>query len=177
MFGLGYDNIIVLSQTITSTWFKGRELVTAFGLTLSLLRLGSFINGPLIEHLATNYSVGFSFMVGFCICVFSLLAGIVLVLLDVYAERKNLEKAEDAQNQTHKFRVQDLKEFKFPFWISLVSLITYYCSKDVYIANSADMLTKNFGFSESEAAFYYTIPYIFLAVAAPFTGLLADRVG
>ena len=73
--------------------------------------------------------------------------------------------------------MRDLKQFKFPFWISLLSLITYYSVKDVYIANSEDMLKVNFGFSESQAAFYYTVPYIFAAFAAPFTGLLADRVG
>ena len=70
-----------------------------------------------------------------------------------------------------------MKEFKFPFWISLLSLITYYAVKDCYIANSEDMLKQNFGFSESKAALYYTVPYIFSAVAAPFTGLLADRIG
>ena len=47
----------------------------------------------------------------------------------------------------------------------------------VYIANSEDMLKEVFGFSESQASFYYTIPYIIAAVASPLTGLLVDRVG
>ena len=81
---------------MTSTWFKGKELVMAYGIASSLLRVGTFVNGPLMEHLASKYSVGFAFMIGFAFCIFSLLMGICLVLVDIYAEKKNLAKADDA---------------------------------------------------------------------------------
>ena len=68
-----------------SKWFKGKELVMAFGISSSILRIGSFVNGPIMEALANNWSVGFSFMFGFGLCVFSLVMSILLVLLDAYA--------------------------------------------------------------------------------------------
>ena len=72
-----------------SNWFKGKEMVLAFGITSSVLRIGSFINGPLMEYLANSYNVGTSFMVGFGLCIFSLIMGICMVFLDSYASKKD----------------------------------------------------------------------------------------
>ena len=89
IYGLGGENMLVGQQAVISAWFKGKELVMAFGITSSVLRTGSFINGPLMEHFATNHSVGFSFMVGFGLCIFSLITGICLVMVDNYAAKKD----------------------------------------------------------------------------------------
>ena len=89
IYGLGGENMLVGQQAVISNWFKGRELVMAFGITASILRFGSFANGPLMNKLANEYSVGFSFMIGFVICIFSLIMGIFLVIVDSYAARKD----------------------------------------------------------------------------------------
>ena len=56
-------------------------------------------------------------------------------------------------------------------------MLTYYMAKEVYMINAEDMLKQNFGFTESQASFYYTVPYILSAAVTPFTGLLVDKVG
>lgn len=48
VFGLGGECMTVAQSTIVSQWFKGKELAFAFGLNLSISRLGSTLNG-LIE--------------------------------------------------------------------------------------------------------------------------------
>lgn len=47
----------------------------------------------------------------------------------------------------------------------------------VYISNSTTMLTTRFGFTDGEAALWYTTPYMISAGASPFLGLLIDKVG
>ena len=47
----------------------------------------------------------------------------------------------------------------------------------VYIGNSEDMLRAKFGFTESEAALWYTTPNIISAFASPVLGLFIDKVG
>ena len=48
IFGLGAESMIVAITTIIARWFKGKELSFAFGLNLSVARLGSFmaLNSP-----------------------------------------------------------------------------------------------------------------------------------
>ena len=48
IFGLGAESMIVAITTIIARWFKGKELSFAFGLNLTLARLGSFLalNAP-----------------------------------------------------------------------------------------------------------------------------------
>ena len=151
-------------------------MALAFGITSSVLRSGSFINGPTMEHLANSYSVGASFMVGFGLCLLSLIMGICLVLVDSYASRKD-QVVKTAATQESTFRARDLREFGFPFWLCIASTVTYFATTFVYVANAEYLLNENFGFSEPKSALYYTIPYFIAAVGAPFTGLLVDRVG
>ena len=48
IFGLGAESMIVAITTIIARWFKGKELSFAFGLNLTIARLGSFLalNSP-----------------------------------------------------------------------------------------------------------------------------------
>jgi MFS family permease len=48
IFGLGAESMIVAITTIVARWFKGKELSFAFGLNLTVARLGSFLalNSP-----------------------------------------------------------------------------------------------------------------------------------
>lgn len=46
VFGLGGECMTVAQSAIVTAWFKGAELAFAFGINLSVARVGSFINGP-----------------------------------------------------------------------------------------------------------------------------------
>ena len=48
VFGLGAESLIVTITTVIAKWFKGKELSFAFGLNLTVARLGSFaaLNSP-----------------------------------------------------------------------------------------------------------------------------------
>jgi Nitrate/nitrite transporter len=48
IFGLGAESMIVAITTVIAQWFKGKELSFAFGLNLTVARLGSFLalNSP-----------------------------------------------------------------------------------------------------------------------------------
>ena len=52
IFGLGAESMIVAITTIVARWFKGKELSFAFGINLTVARLGSFLalNSPTIAR-------------------------------------------------------------------------------------------------------------------------------
>ena len=167
--------MLVGQSAVICSWFKGGELAMAFGINSTILRIGSFANGPLMLHLADTKSVGFSFMVGFYLCVFSLASGICLVLLDTYAEKKDNMKTILDENE--RFKCKDLKKFRLPYWLVNISSIFFYAAVFTYIANAEDMYVKNFGFTDSEASWMLPMPYIISAVCSPFQGLLIDKIG
>ena len=82
IFGLGGDCMTVGQSAIISSWFKGNELNFAFGLRLSVARLAATINGPVEDWASNAYSVGFGLMIGFGICVLSLIFVLCLVIID-----------------------------------------------------------------------------------------------
>jgi len=48
VFGLGAESLIVAVTTAIAKWFRGKELSFAFGVNLTIARLGSFaaLNSP-----------------------------------------------------------------------------------------------------------------------------------
>lgn len=108
-----------------SSWFAGKELSFAFGINLSVARIGSSINGPVETYLADNVSVGFALLVGFFICCFSLVMGFLLVGIDIWAAKKDDVKIVISEDE--KFKFSDLKKFNgLPFWLVTMSCVTLY---------------------------------------------------
>ena len=176
VFGLGGECMTVAQSAIVTAWFKGKELSFAFGLNLSVARVGAFINGPTVAAISDSKSVGMALFVGFLICLFSLFMAVVLVLIDRWAEKKDNLKAELSDED--KFKLKDLLEFKtLPFWLVTTSCVIIYMVIFVYIGNGADMLQKRFGFTKSGAALFYATPYLISAFASPILGLIIDKVG
>ena len=60
IFGMGGGSITIAQNAITAYWFAGRELAMAFGLTLSVARLGSTLNFNLTTFVFTSFAGLFS---------------------------------------------------------------------------------------------------------------------
>lgn len=97
----------VSQSAIVSSWFQGKELSFAFGINLSVARIGSSINGPVETYYADNVSVGFALLVGFFICCFSLIMAFLLVGIDIWAAKKDGVVVEISDDE--KFKFSDLK--------------------------------------------------------------------
>ena len=139
IFGLGGESMTVAQSAIVSSWFAGKELSFAFGINLSVARIGSSINGPVETALADNDSVGFALLIGFFICCFSLVMAFLLVWVDWWAAKKDNVKVELSEDE--KFHLKDLKQFNtLPFWLVTMSCVIIYMVIFPYVQYSSDML-------------------------------------
>lgn len=175
IFGLGGECMTVSQSAICAQWFKGKELAFAFGFNLSVSRLGSVINGIVEPAVAKSDGIGPALWVGFGVCVFSWICGIVLVGIDAYADKKDGIKAE--MSDEDKFQCKHIYNFKLPFWLIVVSCLAVYCSIFPYTWNTATMLESQFGISKQLAGSLYSLPFLISAVIAPILGLMIDKVG
>jgi MFS family permease len=141
IFGLGGECMSVAQSAIISVWFKGNELSFAMGLNLSVSRLGSVLNGIVLPRIVASQDglIGRALFVGFGVCVFSLLMGFCLVLVDYLADRKD-GKGDMAMKDEDKFRWSDILKFKMPYWLITFSCMFVYMSVFPYIQYSGKML-------------------------------------
>jgi MFS family permease len=74
VYGFGGGCICVCQKSITTHYFKGKELALAFGATLCVSRLGSalsfFISPPICEAIGVSATIWFSFSICFLSIIF-----------------------------------------------------------------------------------------------------------
>ncbi|CAD8202057.1 unnamed protein product [Paramecium octaurelia] len=83
IFGIGSESLNAAQAAIMSKWFEGGMVSLALGLCLSIPKLGSALNSfvsPIIQ--ANHNELGFTFLVGLFIVLFSWGCGLFLIYLD-----------------------------------------------------------------------------------------------
>ena len=87
IFGLGGENITVAQSALLADWFAGGELAFAFGINLSISRLGSVINDFVSPVLANSESVSFALFFGCGVCLMSNVTAFVLAPINYRADK------------------------------------------------------------------------------------------
>jgi MFS family permease len=89
IFGMGAESINVAATAVLARWFRGKELSFAFGINLTIARLGSFValNSPTWAKPAfVNWRYPFLIAVGVAsLCV---VGALIYWIMEVEAERK-----------------------------------------------------------------------------------------
>lgn len=79
IFGLGGENLNVAQSSLLAQWFQGKELALAFGINLSIARIGSVINNFVSPAVAKAFrSTPAALWVGCIICGASMLSAIII---------------------------------------------------------------------------------------------------
>lgn len=124
IFGLGAESMIVAITTVIARWFKGKELSFAFGLNLTVARLGSFLalNSPtwgksLYEYWQTPLwiTVAAGVFAFFCIVVY--------FFLDVYATKNYALASEGEQDKILLSDILRIRENRRWSYLAVVTLI------------------------------------------------------
>jgi MFS family permease len=195
IFGAGSEPLIVAQMAMVSRWFKGKELALAFGVTLTVSRIGtlfSFNTGELIAHRFGGYH--YSLVAALLFCAVSLASNMVYVLMDRRGERILKLKGQEIGD---KIVFKDIREFKSNFWFVTFLCVTFYSAIFPFTALSTDFFVDKWGVSriaEASGGFFRQALNNFLhmtstaggissiiifasMVCAPFAGHLVDRIG
>jgi len=82
VFGFGGESFTVANSALLADWFKGRELAFAFGINLSISKLGSVINNILSPALTEKLGIVFAFWFGTILCGFSIVCVLLTIPID-----------------------------------------------------------------------------------------------
>lgn len=100
IFGLGAESLIVAITTVVAKWFKGNQLSFAFGLNLTIARLGSFLalNSPSWAKSLYNSWQG-PLYISLAAAVLCILSVIIFYILDKYSDNNYSVETVDAQEK------------------------------------------------------------------------------
>lgn len=195
IFGAGSETLIIAQSSIIARWFKGREMAMAFGIALTVSRLGSLFSyntEALIADYFGKYSYALWAGVGFCLV--SLLANIIYIFMDRKGEHMlDLEEGEVEE----KIVFADIAAFPPSFWYVTLLCMTFYGAIFPFQHLAADFFHDKWGIpleAGGEGGFFFqvfknilnmfrTAPgmagvIVFASmVFAPFAGKLVDKVG
>jgi MFS family permease len=175
IFGLGAESMIVAITTIIARWFKGKELSFAFGLNLTLARLGSFLalNSPTWGKSLYSYwqsplwvTVGAG--------VFAVVFMSVYYFLDVYASKKYNMPVEGSQD---KIIFKEIFKFGTSFWFITALCVTFYSAMFPFQTFAIKFFQEAHGTTREVGGNLSSILTLFAMIFTPLFGLLADKIG
>ncbi|MDQ1266671.1 MAG: hypothetical protein QG635_1823 [Bacteroidota bacterium] len=181
IFGLGAESLIVAITTVIARWFKGKELSFAFGLNLTIARLGSFaaLNSPSWgKNLYLNWQD--PLWVAFGAGVISVISVIIFFVLDKIATGKYTLGKEGNQDQIN-FR--EILKFNKSFWLITLLCVTFYSAMFPFQTFAVKFfIGKHFsqipsGMGRSLGSFLSSILTLSAMILTPLFGLLADKIG
>ncbi len=175
VFGLGAESMIVAITTIVARWFKGKELSFAFGLNLTVARLGSFLalNSPswgksLYEFWQTPLWVTVAGG------VFALVTIIIYYGLDLYAV-KNYDMPKDGEQD--KIVFSEIFRFGKSFWLITALCVTFYSAMFPFQTFAIKFFQEAHGTSREVGGNLSSILTLAAMIFTPLFGLLADKIG
>jgi MFS family permease len=175
IFGLGAESLIVAVTTAIAKWFKGKELSFAFGLNLTIARLGSFaaLNSPTWASWAYD-DWRAPLLISVAFCTFCVTGAIVYWMLEARAERLY---ALGRANQTDKVVFSDIFRFGWSYWFIVALCITFYSGIFPFQTFAVKFFIEAHGVTRETGGFLSSMLTLFAMVCTPLFGLMVDKVG
>lgn len=195
VFGAGSESLVVAQSAIIARWFKGKELALAFGISLTLSRLGTLFSFNTEQMIATYFgSFHVALWAAALLCGFSLACNLVYNAMDLKGERA-LDLPRPGAGDRIVFG--DIAKFNSSYWYVVMLCVTFYGAIFPFTALSTDMFVTKWGIPAGAtddggflwqvfSSFFHmfstaggiTSIVIFASmVCAPFAGGLLDRLG
>jgi MFS family permease len=175
VFGIGAESLIVSITTAIAKWFKGKELSFAFGVNLTIARLGSFaaLNSPswgrqLYESWQRPLVVSAAFGV---MCVVG--AALYWILEQRAMSKYSLGKGGD----TDRVEFRDIWKFGKSYWYIAALCVTFYSAIFPFQTFAVKFFIEAHGVTRELGGFLSSMLTAFAMVCTPLFGLLVDRVG
>ncbi len=195
VFGAGSESLVVAQSAIIARWFKGKELALAFGISLTISRLGTLFSFNTEQTIASYFgNYRFALFAAALLCGFSLLCNLVYNAMDRRGERA-LDLPRPGAGD--KIVFSDIGKFGARYWYVVLLCVTFYSAIFPFTALSTDMFTTKWKIPAEVGGgggFLYQVFSSFLhmfstaggitsiiifasMVFAPFAGGLVDRIG
>ncbi len=179
IFGVGAEAVLVVNNKVLARWFLGKELAFAYGINLTIMRLGTF--------LALNLQAFFAQQMGLipALWIAAIIMGagcgtyFIYLALEKAAEGKlgaPRSKLDELAGE-EKFRFKEAFSFNTSFWLITLLCVTFYSAVFPFQAYAPDILVQKFGYSLTKAGAYTSMLILGTMIFTPIFGWFVDRYG
>ena len=175
LFGLGAESLIVAVTTAIARWFKGKELSFAFGLNLTISRLGSLgaqVSPSWAGFAYTSWRGPLLLSVGFG--AFCILGAVLYWMLESFASRRY---ALGEAGKTDKVVFSDIFSFGKSYWFIVLLCVTFYSGIFPFQTFAQKYFIDARGTSPELASLLVGMLTTFAMIGTPLFGWVVDRVG
>ncbi|KAL4236732.1 hypothetical protein ACF0H5_005116 [Mactra antiquata] len=176
LFGSGNGAISIVQFRIGAYWFKNKELAFAFGVMLTVSRMGSVLNFFFTDHFRNVYGLTWTLWGGAALCGVSFLSAIIVSSLDMYGV-KQLGNVEQVKTASKEMRLKDIRKFSLSYWMLLLTILFSYSSIIPFIADSSKFINLRYNLTPERSAYISSAVYDVPMVISPFLGLFVDKFG
>jgi len=175
IYGIGAESLIITQSKIISKWFRGKELALAFGLNLTVCRLGTFA--------ALNSSARIQAWSGSWRLALWVSAMIMFVCFALFFIYSGIDKAKEKyfvgekKDEAEKFVLKDIFQFKPSFWFISLLCMTFYSAFFPFTAFSTIFLQTKFGYSAVKGGFFTSLIITGTMIFSPIFGFMVDKLG
>ena len=175
LFGLGAESMIVAVTTIIARWFKGKELSFAFGLNLTVARLGSFLalNSPTWGKSLYEYWQSPLWITVYA-GVFAFVFVIIYFFLDLYTSKNYTMPSDGSQD---KIIFKEIFQFPKSFWFITALCVTFYSAMFPFQTFAIKFFQEAHGTSREVGGNLSSILTLAAMIFTPLFGLLSDKIG
>jgi MFS family permease len=194
IFGIGAESLIVAQSAIIARWFKGKELALAFGIALTICRLGTLFSFNTEQLLASRFGWRTALWIAAGLCLACLVCNWIYAVMDRHAEPiLHLPKA----GAGDKITWSDIGKFRHSYWYAVGICVAFYSAIFPFTALATDFFHDKWGMPMASAeghgffsGVFYNLTHMFSTaqgttsiiiaasmVLAPFAGNLVDRIG
>lgn len=175
IFGLGAESLIVAVTTAVAKWFRGKELSFAFGLNLTIARLGSFaaLNSPgWGASLFTEWRL--PLLVSVAAGVICIAGAVIYWVLEAVAEKRYNVGTGGAQDRVV---LSGLLRFGTSYWAIVALCVVFYSAVFPFQTFAVKFFMEAHGTTRELGGFLSSILTLFAMIATPLFGYAADRLG
>lgn len=175
LLGMGAEPLIVAVTAVLAKWFKGKELSFAFGLNLSISRLGSASTDwstSFAEPLYSNWHDPLWLATG----VMS--AGLGAAVLYFMLERRAEARFDMGQaGATDKLELRQLYRFSPSYWYIVALCVVFYSTVFPFRSFAIDYFQQAHAMDRQTAGLLSSMLPVAAIILTPLFGLWVDRVG
>lgn len=175
LLGVGAEPLIVAVTTALAKWFKGKELSFAFGINLTIARIGQIAadqSPNIASSLYTSWRgplVLAAFVGGLCVA-----CGLLYAVVEGTAMRRYQL---GAATETEKLVFGDLLTFGRSFWLVVALCVTFYSAIFPFRSFAIKYFQEAWNVTRGGAGSYNSVLPFAGMIATPLFGLVADRFG
>src|SRR5512137_1628292 len=175
LLGVGAEPLIVAVTTALAKWFKGKELSFAFGLNLTIARLGSVAadNSP---TWARSFFSGWQppLRIAALLGATCIVAGVLYWMLETRVARRFQL---GAAGGTDRLVLRELFDFGKSYWYVVALCLAFYSAIFPFRSFAIKFFMEGRGVSRETAGALNSVLPLAAMFATPLFGLLADKIG